>query len=125
MNMNEPMPPMTPNMDMQGDMGSNFDDNGELDAPDNPNGKSDSEIDDIFSKLDTEKQAAVIKYAKSMIDDNDEPNNDEVDEALVTEITNNILDDMNQDTEDVEDTKIRNKKVTKDNPFLSKTFNKK
>lgn len=34
------------------------------------------EIDDIFSKLDTEKQAAVIKYAKNMINVTDENNMD-------------------------------------------------
>ena len=31
-----------------------------------------SEIDSIFNKLDTEKQAAVIKYAKSMVNDTDD-----------------------------------------------------
>lgn len=90
-------------------------------------GKADSEIDTIFSKLDTEKQAAVIKYAKSMVDD-DAPveEQDEVDvDDMVTEITNNILSDEGQKPEERDDKKIRNKKITAGNPFASKPFNKK
>lgn len=83
------------------------------------------EIDDIFSKLDTEKQAAVIKYAKSMI--NDKENDDEVeetdeDEEMVNEIANNILDDISKKSSEIKDKKIRNTKITNDNPFVAKRF---
>ncbi len=85
------------------------------------------EIDDIFSKLDTEKQAAVIKYAKSMV--NDKENDDEVEETdeneeMVNEITNNILDDMSKKSSETKDKKIRNTKITNDNPFVAKRFSK-
>ena len=83
------------------------------------------EIDDIFSKLDTEKQAAVIKYAKSMV--NDKENDDEVeetdeDEEMVNEIANNILDDISKKSSETKDKKIRNTKITNDNPFVAKRF---
>ena len=85
------------------------------------------EIDDIFSKLDTEKQAAVIKYAKSMV--NDKENDDEVEETdeneeMVNEIANNILDDMSKKSSETKDKKIRNTKITNDNPFVAKRFSK-
>ena len=103
-----------------------------------------SEIDSIFNKLDTEKQAAVIKYAKSMVNDTDdekaqdgdggmpEPHmEDEVPDGmteskkglndLVNEIVNNILSDMEtSDDEDRRDNKIRNRKISTDNPYISK-----
>ena len=103
-----------------------------------------SEIDGIFNKLDTEKQAAVIKYAKSMVNDTDdekaqdgdggmpEPHmEDEVPDGmteskkglndLVNEIVNNILSDMEtSDDEDRRDNKIRNRKISTDNPYVSK-----
>ena len=89
------------------------------------NGQSDSEIDNIFSKLDTEKQAAVIKYAKSMVGDDETAVDEPVDEeTIVTEITNNILDDRKDDTER-EDDKVRNNKITQSNPFMTKSFNTK
>ena len=118
-----PMPPMQPNMDMQGDMGSDLM-GGQDDMPDDlGDTSSNSEIDDIFSKLDTEKQAAVIKYAKSMV--NNEPEDKNMDEELVTEITNDILGDMDNKVEDEEDTKVRNKQITSDNPFIHKSHCKK
>lgn len=93
-----------------------------------------SEIDRIFDKLDTEKQAAVIKYAKSMVndsdgndipDDNDGPGDmtesKEGMDNLVNEIVNNILSDMETgDDEDRRDNIIRNKKITTSNPYISK-----
>lgn len=91
------------------------------DGKENIDNEKNGEIDDIFSKLDTEKQAAVIKYAKSMINDADE-NNDE--DGMVTEITNNVLDDIQKKEIEKNDKKIRNKKVTTDNPFVSKRFKK-
>ena len=115
--MNEPeMPEPGPDMEMP-------------DAPGPEDGQADSEINSIFSKLDTEKQAAVIKYAKSMIGDDalvseQEDLNVDVDD-IVTEITNNILSDEDSKPEDRDDKKIRNKKITTGNPFTSKSFNKK
>ena len=83
------------------------------------NGKADSEIDNIFGKLDTEKQSAVIKYAKSLVnDDNDDT---PVEEDVVNEIANNIMNDKSKPSER-EDKKIRNKRVSHSNPFVTKNF---
>ena len=89
-----------------------------------------SEIDSIFDKLDTEKQAAVIKYAKSMIGDTEDeaPKGDEMPmentkrlSDMINEIINNVLsDEETNDDEDRADKKIRNPKVTTENPFKSK-----
>ena len=103
-----------------------------------------SEIDSIFNKLDTEKQAAVIKYAKSMVNDTDDEEDQDGDSGmpeppmeneapdgmteskkglnnLVNEIVNNILSDMEtSDDEDRRDNKIRNRKISTDNPYVSK-----
>ena len=103
-----------------------------------------SEIDGIFNKLDTEKQAAVIKYAKSMVNDTDDEEDSDGDggmpeppmedeapggmieskkglNSLVNEIVNNILSDMETgDDEDRRDNKIRNRKISTDNPYVSK-----
>ena len=98
--------------------------------------KPDSEINDIFSKLDTEKQAAVIKYAKSMVSDdevagdgNNEPmpmpESRELIDKMVNEIVNNIMsdDDKKKDNERKTGEPVKNKKVTSSNPFVTKTFN--
>ena len=118
----EPMPSVPPMTGGPQDMGSDVMSGEDMpeQEPDMEDGKSDSEINDIFSKLDTEKQAAVIKYAKSMVND-DEP----VEEELVNEITNNILEDGKEKPEDGKDEKIRNKKITTSNPFVTKNFNEK
>ena len=103
-----------------------------------------SEIDSIFNKLDTEKQAAVIKYAKSMVNDADDEEDSDGDggmpeppmedeapggmieskkglNSLVNEIVNNILSDMETgDDEDRRDDKLRNRKISTDNPYISK-----
>ena len=97
--------------------------------------KPDSEINDIFSKLDTEKQAAVIKYAKSMVSDdevagdgNNEPmpmpESRELIDKMVNEIVNNIMsdDDKKKDNERKTGEPVKNKKVTPSNPFVTKTF---
>ena len=116
----EPMPMGGPDFGDSDGMAQDSE-NGVGDIPvDDADSKSDSEIDDIFSKLDTEKQAAVIKYAKSMVSD-DDVNEDE----MVNEITNSVLDDRKEKPEEGEDKRIRNKKVTTSNPFITKNFNKK
>ena len=103
---------------------------GDMPEPPMEEGKKEdkSEIDSIFNKLDTEKQAAVIKYAKSMVNDtDDEEAPDGMTESkkglnnLVNEIVNNILSDMEtSDDEDRRDNKIRNRKISTDNPYVSK-----
>ena len=93
-----------------------------------------SEIDRILDKLDTEKQAPVTKYAQSMVnesdhnaipDENDGPGDmtesKEGMDNLVNEIVNNILSDMESgDDEGRMDNIIRNKKITANNPYISK-----
>lgn len=123
----QPMPMGEPNMEEPSGMGAGFEDEEPmqepLNEPDNAEENGDSEIDDIFSKLDTEKKAAVIKYAKSMVDGDAESEGEE--DNMVTEITNSILDDGEKDAKDGEDEKIRNKKITTSNPFVTKSFNTK
>jgi hypothetical protein len=86
-----------------------------------PSNDSQSEIDDIFNALDTEKQAAVIKYAKSMVnskDDGDDTPKSNMEESKqrISEIINDVIDD---EMKNREDKKIRNKNITCDNPFKS------
>lgn len=133
--MNAPEPPMPeggPDMDEPMD-------SPEPPTPDDDGNEDNSEINDIFDKLDTEKQAAVIKYAKSMVNGTEEDDDDTPEPPmpeggpdmpmeskrglnnLISEIVNNILSDMETgEEEDRRDDKIRNKKVTKDNPYISK-----
>lgn len=125
---NEPMPMTQPGMEGPQDMGTDM-------GPEEPempepemnaqDGQANSEIDDIFSKLDTEKQAAVIKYAKSMVDGDAQPEPEMNEEQVVTEITNNIMGDEDKKPEHKEDQKIRNSKITSSNPFITKSFNRK
>ena len=117
----EPMPMDQPPMGGPEDMGPGLDEQppmggedpmDDAEMPEGNNAEGNGEIDDIFSQLDTEKQAAVIKYAKSMLGEGVES------EKLVTEIENEILADR-QDKEKKE--KIRNKSVDKaKNPFVTK-----
>ena len=84
----------------------------------------DDELEGVLSRLSPEQRDAVKKYAQGIADedgDNDEPQMDE--EGMVTEITNNILDDGNPRPEDEEDNKVRNKRLNK-SPFKSKYFRK-
>lgn len=115
----EPMPMDQPPMEGLEDMGPDLgegpmggeDQMGDQEIPDNGGG---NEIDDIFSQLDTEKQAAVIKYAKSMVGESVIHEDDN----LVTEIENEILADR-QDKGKKE--KIKNNSVNKaNNPFVTK-----
>ena len=122
MNSPEPMPTLPPvgdtgELDGQ-DFGVDMDDKGPAESGE------ESEIDSIFSKLDTEKQAAVIKYAKSMVDGDAEPETkDEVDEeVLVNEILSNVMDGRDDGQEERYDKKVRKKAVTKSNPFITKSF---
>lgn len=123
------MPPIgAPNNDMPPiDDGP---DNGPKNEPNVDEKGEPSEIDSIFDKLGTEKQAAVIKYAKSMIDDTGDgaPKGDEMPmenakrlSDMINEIINNVLsDEETNDDENRADKKIRNPKVTTENPFKSK-----
>lgn len=128
---NEPMVPEPPMDGPEEDMPTI----GDMDDTEKAPIESESEngeINDIFSKLDTEKQAAVIKYAKSMVNDKegeeDVPPVDETPDmpmegkksmdSIINEIINNILSD-DYDEEDREDDKIRNKKVSQDNPNIT------
>ena len=109
------------------------DDMSEPPMDEEPKGET-SEIERIFDKLDTEKQAAVIKYAKSMVNDSDDDDTKGEQEGpgdmteskhgldnLVNEIVNNILSDMETgDNNDRRDNIIRNKKITVNNPYVSK-----
>lgn len=122
MNSPEPMPAGNVDMGEPDGMAQDFGgDMGDIQV-DKEDEKGDSEIDSIFSKLDTEKQAAVIKYAKSMVSDdsygNEMPNEDD----MVNEICNSVIDDRREKPEEGEDKRIRNKKVTKANPFIAKGF---
>ena len=123
MNDMEPMPMDQPSMEGAEGMGPDLGgepmgDQPPMDGPDGndamPGEGSGSEIDDIFSQLDTEKQAAVIKYAKSQLGESIEN-----EDSLVTEIENDILSDKKEDETKKE--KIKNKNVDKKNsPFVTK-----
>ena len=117
MEMNQNEDPGMGDMDMNTDMGLEDD-----------TSKEGSEIDNVLAQLGTEEKAAVLKYAKSMIDDKPQteaPQNENVDEdEIVTEITNNILDDR-KDPMKAKDEKIRNTKITNSNPFITKNFSRK
>ena len=59
----------------------------------------------------------------------DKENDDEVeetdeDEEMVNEIANNILDDISKKSSETKDKKIRNTKITNDNPFVAKRFSR-
>lgn len=125
--MDAPMPPMDDQFGMGEDLGPEPQPNdmgmgGDQEPAPAEGG---SEIDSVFSQLDTEKQAAVLKYAKSMVNDNageePKPDTNVEEEKIVTEITNNILNDR---VEKKSNEKVRNKKITNANPFITKNFNK-
>jgi len=112
----EPMPMDQPPMEGPEDIGPGLDEQPPMDDEEMPGEGGGSEIDDIFSKLDTEKQAAVIKYAKSQLG---ESKINESDDYLVTEIENEILADRKKNENKKE--KIKNPKVNKkNNPFVTK-----
>lgn len=133
------MPPMDGSDDGMGEepMGGDMPpmDGPENEAPDMGAEGGNNEIDDIFNKLSTEDQAAVIKYAKSMAKDDEEesdepapnPEGDAPDmqaesinkklRNFVNEIVNNILGD--NDEVERPDNKIRNKKAKTNSPFVT------
>lgn len=145
--MGDSMPPMEGGMDSDpmgtpqipdvggDDMGNNpMDDNmppvGD-DTPDDgegmPSEGENQEIDDIFSKLSTEDQASVVKYAKSMVkDDADEGEMPDMQAEskkhirnIVTEVINNILGNEDNGGERP-DNRIRNKRARSNSPFVTK-----
>ena len=79
----EPVPSTGPEMEEPTGAGPETGGVGEGEPTEPQDNTGCSEIDDIFSKLDTEQQAAVIKYAKSMVGDADsQPEENE----MVTEL---------------------------------------
>ena len=106
----EPMPIDQPQTGGLDGMGPDMEEQPPMDdqvTPDDTVGGS--EIEDIFSQLDTEKQAAVLKYAKSMVENVEHGN-------LVTEIENEIL----VDREEKQKEKINKDVDKKNNPFVTK-----
>lgn len=95
-----------------------LDGNDEMDGDMSDNGGN-HEIDKIFDKLDTEKKAAVIKYAKSMVNDSDDEMKSEGRKRLGN-IVNEIVNDVISDRKNKDDKKIRNNRVTQENPFVPK-----
>jgi hypothetical protein len=90
-------------------------------APEMDDEGQDDELTSVLAKLSPEQKKAVVKYAQGIADeDGDDQGLDE--DAMVTEITNNILDDGKQKPEDDKDQKVRNKKLKYGNPFSSKNF---
>lgn len=104
------MPMDQPPMGELDGMGPDMEEQPPMDDQQTPEGLGgDSEIENIFSQLDTEKQAAVLKYAKSMVENVERGN-------LVTEIENEILADRKKKEKE----KINKDVVNGDNPFETK-----
>ena len=137
MPMGDDMPPMDGNgMDSEPPMGDEGPDSMDSDmppmddkGPDEASVEGNSEIDDIFSKLNTEDQASVIKYAKSMVKDNGEQDTSPAPDMqaesvkkikkLVTEIVNNILGSDDEESQRP-DNQVRNKRARNNSPFVTK-----
>lgn len=138
-----PMPMDNPPLDDPNDQPPMTDEDPNMDIPDEQPPMTDEdpapqegnpELNGIMDKLDTEKQAAVIKYAKSMVNDNGEDDKPKMTgdnpsmpmegkqslSNLINEIINNVLEDETNEDDDRRDKKIKNKKVTQGNPFISK-----
>lgn len=137
MPMGDDIPPMDDNgMDSEPPMGDEGPDSMGSDmppmddkGPDEASVEGNSEIDDIFSKLNTEDQASVIKYAKSMVKDNGEQDTSSASDMqaesvkkikkLVTEIVNNILGSDDKESQRP-DNQVRNKRARNNSPFVTK-----
>lgn len=99
------------------------------DGPSNNGSQATSEIEEIFSELNTEQRAATIKYAKSMTNNNQSDSSPmppmategkKYLQAVINEIVNNIINnEESQEEVDMQDKKIRNRKVTVNNPNIS------
>jgi hypothetical protein len=104
------MPNEQPEMEGLDDMGVGM---GEQEPMEEPNQQDladgGSELENVFSQLDTEKQAAVLKYAKSMVENVEH-------EDLVNEIENEIMADRKKPKKE-----SINKEVNLgSNPFVTK-----
>lgn len=143
--MGDAIPPMEddsmggdPSMEDPNDMGSEMppmdgqEDMGEEMPPmsnGNMGGEPNQELMDTIGQLGMEDQNAVLKYAKSMIDDGDGQDTMTNDNQMPMESTerfNSIISEIIQDffddnKKEVRDTnkKITNNKINKRNPFIS------
>lgn len=133
--MNEPPlnePPMDDNdpsaVPPMNDEESN-DDMPPMDEPNDADGGNTQEIDDIFNQLGIEDQSAVLKYAKSMSDNNGDANNPQempMEAIKYANLDAIIKEIMDLDTRGKDRTVKRNSKdVTNDkidntNPFISR-----
>lgn len=134
-----PMPPMgdemgsEPNGEIGGEdenMPPMEDDNEPIGNDETDSADGNSEIDGIMDGLSTEDQAAVVKYAKSLSDDNDEPQNDmgsadngmPMESRLYHRVIREALDDMldakNSTPRGEKKMSVKAKRSPK-NPFMS------
>lgn len=119
--MNDPLSdgnqvPDMPSNEPSGDMGLNPVDGNE---PNNNGG--DNEINDVFNQLDIEKQSAVLKYAKSMVNNADTPSNDApkpMGESTQYNL-DEIIDSVMKDERKRGNRDITNDKIKQSNPFVS------
>lgn len=82
-----------------------------------PTGNEDDELINLIDKLSIEDKAAVTKYAKSMVDDNDGTDGGDVEEPMPMEskktLTNIIDEALNDIISDTRGTKRPEKKLPK------------
>lgn len=133
----DPMNDMGDNSPMGGDdpmndMGDNAPMDGEEPMGDEPmdNMGGNPEIDNVFNQLDTEKQSAVLKYAKSMVNDtassnmgsepmdnaNSMPSMGESKKYNLDEIIDSVINGTTSRKRG--DKNITNTKLSKGNPFV-------
>jgi hypothetical protein len=113
-------------------------DQGDVDAPDQPEGsEEDSELNDVLDKMSIEDKAAVLKYAKSIVDDSGQeegddsmqvPDDNMMPEArrsfmdIIDETINSFMDDEDEETTDRPDKRMPRKYRNGGNPEISDPF---
>lgn len=105
-----------------------------MDDPGEQGDDSQNELIDIFKNASLEDKNAILKYAKSQTGQNDDSEEDKSEKELpmeskrfrnklVNEIINGVISDMNQRDKEKGikrfEKKISNKKITRQNPFVS------